>query len=612
MTRGTRLGIRLVFAGLVIATVVAFFVAQRLKRTLPVVSRVEISPRYVSPNDDGRKDKVRISFGTRRADNVTVAVVNDSDDEVRRLATDEFLLKGKHEFSWNGRDARGKRVLDGVYHLRVGLRREGRTATDSKKIFVDSTPPKPVIASVSPDVLAPRSGRGAQRVRVRIHGPMRAPPMLLIYRTTADRARLVARATGSVRSPFAYWDGLVRGRPAPPGSYLIAVRTEDAAGNAGTGPPQLPPRRAETRGHPGITVSYASVTTPKREVFAGGIAHVAVARGARTYRDKRRAGALPPGRYRWRLRRLGSIRAVARGAARRHDLAVRVPRGRSGLYVLDVVMGGHKSSVLVPATARKRAPVLVVLPYASWQARNPVDSNGNGWPDLLGPEAAVSLDRPFAHGFPPQFEVYEGPFFRWLVDAHVRFDLATDLTLQAGQGARLGDHRAIVFAGPELFATGRFSESIRRYVEEGGDVAMFGDMSFRRTATLAGRGAGGLPARLAGPSLLRPDDVFGERLAIVVRDVPGSIAALRDRVSLFAGLSGSFGEFTTLEQAVARPAAAKLLASAGDDAGHPAMVLYKLGRGRLFRTGSREWNLNLATSVEAGKITERVWKSFSR
>ena len=58
---------RVVFLLLVAATVGAFFVTQRLKRSGPVVKRLA-TPLYISPNGDGRKDTARITFTLPKTD----------------------------------------------------------------------------------------------------------------------------------------------------------------------------------------------------------------------------------------------------------------------------------------------------------------------------------------------------------------------------------------------------------------------------------------------------------------------------------------------------------------------------------------------------------------
>src|SRR6188474_1473148 len=141
-TTGARIAIA-VFALLVVATVGAFFVTTRLKRSAPVVNSITFA-RYLSPNGDGRRDYVDIAFRTKHSDEVTVSVVDDEGDEAATLLQDVELSRGLHRVRWDGRLTSGAVAPDGEYRLRVGLRRQGRTITSPRKLFVDTKPPRPI------------------------------------------------------------------------------------------------------------------------------------------------------------------------------------------------------------------------------------------------------------------------------------------------------------------------------------------------------------------------------------------------------------------------------------------------------------------------------------
>src|SRR3712207_3145090 len=112
---------RAVFALLVAATVGAFFVTQRLKRADPVVKQIRLQL-VVSPNGDGRKDTAEVGFELPESDDVTVSMVDEDDDEVRRLVRARRLRAGEHRFAWDGRGDRGRVVPDGMYFVRITLR----------------------------------------------------------------------------------------------------------------------------------------------------------------------------------------------------------------------------------------------------------------------------------------------------------------------------------------------------------------------------------------------------------------------------------------------------------------------------------------------------------
>ena len=153
------------------ATVGAFFVTTRLKRSTPVIEQLTFR-RSISPNCDGRFDAALFSFRLRRTDEVTVAIVNRDGDEVRTLAADVLLEGGRrHRFRWDGRTEARRVAPDGEYHLRVGLRRQGRSVTSGRKLFLDTVPPTAGREVRVPGLdLARRGGRRQQR-----DAPVRRP-----------------------------------------------------------------------------------------------------------------------------------------------------------------------------------------------------------------------------------------------------------------------------------------------------------------------------------------------------------------------------------------------------------------------------------------------------
>ena len=77
---------RVVFVLLVGATFSAFFVAQRLKGSPPVVGSVKVV-KFFSPNGDGRRDVSRVRVRVRSDDDVTIAIVDAAGTEIERIAT---------------------------------------------------------------------------------------------------------------------------------------------------------------------------------------------------------------------------------------------------------------------------------------------------------------------------------------------------------------------------------------------------------------------------------------------------------------------------------------------------------------------------------------------
>ncbi len=131
------------FAGLVVATLAAFVVAQRVKRTGLVLDRVKVTHVF-TPNGNGSRDRARFRFRLTRPDEADVAIVNRNDDVERTIATD-LSLRSYHYyvFHWSGRTDSGVPAPRGKYRIRVVLRGQGRTITPDKTIFLRRPPPLP-------------------------------------------------------------------------------------------------------------------------------------------------------------------------------------------------------------------------------------------------------------------------------------------------------------------------------------------------------------------------------------------------------------------------------------------------------------------------------------
>ena len=152
-----------------------------------------------------------------------------------------------HRFRWDGRTSAGVIAADGEYHIRVGLRHQGRTVTSPRKLFLDTTPPRPVVRYVSPDVITPGAGGRRSRASLRFTGRRDGPRCSSTAPTSESPAgRTPGGTDGQSHASMGRQDRPGRpGRPAPSGSYLLAVQVRDVAGNIG--PVKLPPRATRSR-----------------------------------------------------------------------------------------------------------------------------------------------------------------------------------------------------------------------------------------------------------------------------------------------------------------------------------------------------------------------------
>lgn len=613
MSRATLIS-RVVFGLLVLATFTAFFVAQRLKRTDPLVYAVQMK-KYISPNGDELRDRGYLRFRVKRADKVTVEVLDRAQQTVRTLADGRELSVGAHRFYWNGRrrDVGGRPahpVADGAYRVRISLKRAGRTFVPDKYFVVDTAAPRLAVEVRGKHVVPALRGR-PRAVRVGFSGISASRRVEFeVYAVRGDRTapRPVAAFASTRGQPRGAWNLTVgefrrrkepcfgrlrtkgRPRPAPVGSYVFVVHACDAAGNTGSSSTRLPPRRGSGGAQAGVTLRGMELAPGMTPLVPGRVARMVV-------------NPLPGG-YDYVLRRVGG-RVVKRGAARGAALRLRVPRAPSGLYTLtlkarraDVTGRRQRAAAPVVISAAPRRRPLVVYPAISWQAQNPVDISGDGFADVFtntsGRTLRVSAGRTLATGALPRgFAAREGAL-AWFFAATVGippFAATTDFALAAAPERLLTGRRALLFAGDERWITPRLGLALRDWVERGGRVAFFAPEAFHRTLRLN-------VGTLTGPSERAERDIFGESVS-TERTAPAPLIAFADTLGLLRGPTGLFTQF---EQSRSRARVAEVQTAAGRQAGRPALVAYKLGKGMVIRVGVNGWQKSLVESRDAANL----------
>ena len=546
---------RVVFLALVAATFGAFFVAQRLKGSPPVVELKGV--RWFSPNGDGRKDASDFTLRLRESDVLTADLIDAAGDPVRRLVTARPVEPSQVlRLRWDGRTDTGAVAADGPYRVRARLAAQGRSVTVPKLINLDTQPPRPRVVCIEPARIAGPCGEPLQVV-----GP-RTPAMAIHVRGISRRRatrfrvlrtdvrppgppRLVAKGRRAPGLKRWVWNGRAGGRPVPPGVYLVQIGVFDRAGNLGRNPPQVPPPPGDSPGPAGITVRSLAAQPPLRPVTAGERAEFFVDARGRAYR--------------WAVRRQGARRPVRRGRARPgrpRPLVVRAPRGRSGVYLLELQSGRSRTRVPFLVQARERADLLVVVPAITWLGTRPVDDPPlrDGIPDTLERSGGgrVRWPRVFAGaGLPAGLAEQVAPLLIFLDRARVRYDLTSDLDLALSTAPRASDRKGVLLAGSERWVPRGLARRLRRYALDGGRVATFGIETLRRGVTVRANGS-----ETAG-ELLRPtqptaQDPFGATLAPVRRPEDGPVAISQlagdPGYGLFTGSDGTLEGFSAFEE----------------------------------------------------------------
>ncbi len=125
MTAAGRLGVPILFAALVLATLAAFAIVENERDHPQILGGDEVTPRFAphGARDSALRSRMRARFTITRAEpRATVVVVDAERNVVRELATDVPLADdGEYSFVWDGTLAGGEPAPAGEYQMRVRL-----------------------------------------------------------------------------------------------------------------------------------------------------------------------------------------------------------------------------------------------------------------------------------------------------------------------------------------------------------------------------------------------------------------------------------------------------------------------------------------------------------
>jgi len=593
---------RAVFVLLVAATFAAFFVAQRLK-SAPQVASVHKMRRHFSPNGDGRRDVSRIEVRVREDDDVTIAILDEGGTEVRRLAdTVPAIARRAVTVRWNGRTDEGARAPEGLYRVRVSLRRAGRAVTIGPALELDTTAPRPAVFAGGPDgrkwITGPVAGPVPFRVRV---VSQRFPTVMRALRTDTGRFREVSSFELPPGTRDGEWDGRAGGAPAPPGTYQLVAWVRDVAGNVG----RSAPRRAQpgtVRGEPGVSVRGLIARPPADPVRAGKLVPFAVDSRGRPFR--------------WRMFRVGQATPARSGRKPSGgEIELRAPRADSGLYVLELRTAKRSTRVPFAVQDDTPGPILLVLPAITWFGSDTLDDDRDGLPNTLENGSSAAYPRLLAGGLQEGFSEQVAPLLAFLDRQKINYDVTTDLTLAASRGGLTGERQAVLLAGPLRWISTGVARRLRRYATEGGRVASFGADSMRRGVAVA-------RDRLLRPLPQADSDPFGASFRPQRRleaHRPLQPVADDPEIGLLTGVEELPG-FSTLEESepservrVALAAVDQEALEAAEAAGeelppsYPALALSQLGEGMVIRVGLPQWGERLRQgSIPVQQLTRNI------
>jgi hypothetical protein len=587
----------------IVLTTVAFGAAQRLKRAAPIIDPNEVrAVQLFSPVLEEGVRQARFQFKMSRADTIDVTIVTPEGDPVRSIVRERTLGAGKRFFGrWNGARDNGKLAPDGIYRVQVAFRDAGR-AVLLPGVFLekDTTPPTPKLLSVGPErdpsakeprpELLPRPDGKPIRARYRVAGRSTG---IAVFRTDLVRPRQILDEPVGEGDGQWSWDGTVDGKPVPQGTYAIVAHAKDLVGNTGwsTGnAQQVAPYGGRLEGRGGVVVRYLAAQSSEAPVAAGARAGV---------------GVISPGKqYRWSIRRVGEGRPRSSGKSRRPYLRPRVPKGPSGLHLLELRTKERTATATILTQGRTKQPVLVVIPQASLVGGALVDDDGDGAPDVLARGVSVQTGRvPVASELPDDLSEHIAPLLLSLDRKERRYDLTTDLALARGTGPKLTGHKGVVLAGQFEFVDRGLQRQLLRWVDRGGRLWVSEPASLLRSITVTATAA-------TKPTPAVPLDPFGFELG-PLQEV-SRVDQASDRSGLWRGTDGRFDGPLTVEPILRSPTdGQKISEGTTPGGGQPVLQAVSIGRGAVVRTGIQGFGASSLRDPDAREFLRQLW-SFLR
>jgi FlgD Ig-like domain len=302
-----------ILVGLLVATAAAFAVTERLKLTKSPIFGTKIYPKNgFSPKCGCARGKATIRIKLRRADDVTIRILDSHRDSVRDIVDGLQASRGINTFRWDGRSDGNVIAPDGSYKAEIHLSGAHQTIVLPNAIVLDTSAPKVDVATPNRTVFSP--DQDGQADYIRISYELSKPAHVLLY---LDGKRVLRQYRHTAKGTVS-WYGLADGKTLPQGSYTLEVGAVDAAGNSTPVANRVP-----------IDVELRYIALQKRRISvrAGADFTVGVSTDAETYR--------------WKL---GARKSTASGSTLRLRASTR--RGR---YTLTVSEHGHvaRATVLV-------------------------------------------------------------------------------------------------------------------------------------------------------------------------------------------------------------------------------------------------------------------------
>jgi hypothetical protein len=220
----TRFGPPILVTLLMVATGVAFVVTEQLKLELPAITSTRVTKQF-SPTCRCDTSKARVAFSLRRAEQVTVSIVEPPDHEVRQLINAVDKPSGPLHVVWDGRDNSGRLLPNGKYRVWVYLVNERLTIKLPNVIQLDTQAPKLSSITVSSHTISPDGDHNKDAVHIGYHLNERARILLFVDGKLVERTKIRAGRSGKFD-----WKGMSGGHVLK-GWHSLTLKAVDLVGN---------------------------------------------------------------------------------------------------------------------------------------------------------------------------------------------------------------------------------------------------------------------------------------------------------------------------------------------------------------------------------------------
>ena len=189
----------------------------------------ELSDQYFSPNGDGIKDTITVTFGQNTEKGLTGWAVTMADKSGKIILSHEGVEAGIYEAVIDGNGAQGEKLPEGSYNVGFSSEYEnGVRIVKNESVYLDITPPA-VKFNVENPVFSPNGNGSKDTTEISMKSNKIVNWSGAITNSEGD---VIVETSSKDTTSLVVWDGKDQdGEDLPDGDYYLETYFEDLAGN---------------------------------------------------------------------------------------------------------------------------------------------------------------------------------------------------------------------------------------------------------------------------------------------------------------------------------------------------------------------------------------------